>query len=495
MARKRNFLPEEHPEIFRPENSAAASRATKRGELRRLARGLYTWNLDEDPEQLVRRRWMDVAALYYPDAVVVDRSAVEGQPAPDGSLFLDVGPEHKGNRRLVLPGLSLRPRAGPGALNTDMRFGGLYRSSQTRTALENLRPSRARTGVARTLTRGELEEWLDRLASTRGEKELLRIRDEARGLAEELDLRTEQKKLDQLIGSLLGTRDAELVSEVGRARKAGAPFDRRRLELFSIVRDALAGHVAPARDEFGDPNQVFAFFEAYFSNFIEGTEFEVDEAEEIVFDGAIPEERPADAHDIQGTFSVVTDPKLRRKTPKDQGDLIELLRTLNRRILEGRPETDPGIFKQKPNRAGNTVFVQPDLVEGTLREGWTYYETLESGFARAVFAMFLVTEVHPFADGNGRVARALMNQEFSAAEQCRVLIPLSFRSDYLGALRAMSRRSEPEPLVRMVDRAQRWSSLIDWSTRETARAQLEETNALVAPEESEEGGVLLRDPS
>ena len=30
------------------------------------------------------------------------------------------------------------------------------------------------------------------------------------------------------------------------------------------------------------------FFEAYFSNFIEGTEFAVDEAAEIVFKGHIP---------------------------------------------------------------------------------------------------------------------------------------------------------------------------------------------------------------
>ena len=40
------------------------------------------------------------------------------------------------------------------------------------------------------------------------------------------------------------------------------------------------------------------FFESYFSNFIEGTEFEVDEALAIVFEGRIPKDRPADAHDV-----------------------------------------------------------------------------------------------------------------------------------------------------------------------------------------------------
>src|SRR3546814_6364556 len=42
--------------------------------------------------------------------------------------------------------------------------------------------------------------------------------------------------------------------------------------------------------------------EAYFSNFIEGTEFAIGEAVEIVFEGRIPENRPADGHDVLGTY-------------------------------------------------------------------------------------------------------------------------------------------------------------------------------------------------
>jgi predicted transcriptional regulator of viral defense system len=75
---KSDFLNE--PEVFRPANPAAASRAARRGELRRLARGLYTANLDEIAERIVLRNWIDVAALHFPGAVIVDRSAVEGRP-------------------------------------------------------------------------------------------------------------------------------------------------------------------------------------------------------------------------------------------------------------------------------------------------------------------------------------------------------------------------------------------------------------------------------
>jgi Fic/DOC family len=495
MSPKQDFL--DQPEVFRVSDAdaAAASRALRRGELRRLARGLYTWNLDEPPERLLRRRWMDVAALYFPGAVLVDRSAVEAKPAADGSLFLDSGPRPANPSPVRLPGLALRPRAGPGRVEGDMEYGPLYRSGNARTALDNVRPSRARAGVARTLAAAELEEWLERIARNRGEDDLLRIRDEAREIAPILGADDEQRRLDDLIASLLGTGDTRLSTPAARGRGRRRPFDAARVGRFETLHGALAGLLPEGRPEPADPNRVFAFFEAYFSNFIEGTEFEVEEAEEIVFEGVIPEQRPGDAHDVLGTFRVVTEAALRARVPEDADGFAALIRELNRNILEGRPEMAPGEWKQRPNRAGGTSFVAPELVPGTLEEAWRFYETLSAGLARGVFALFAVSEIHPFADGNGRVSRALLNAELSAAGECRVVIPLSYRADYLGALRAMSRQANPEPLLRMADRAQRWASLVDWSEMEPTVRQLNATNALVPPDEAEEAGVVLLDPS
>lgn len=74
------------------------------------------------------------------------------------------------------------------------------------------------------------------------------------------------------------------------------------------------------------------------------------------------------------------------------------------------------------------------------------------------------------------------------------LIPLCFRSDCPGALRALSRQGNREPLIRAIERAQRWTSLVDWSTMDATLAQLRETNALIPPDEAEESGLILRDP-
>lgn len=48
--------------------------------------------------------------------------------------------------------------------------------------------------------------------------------------------------------------------------------------------------------------------------------------------------------------------------------------------------------------------------------------SLVDPFARAVYVMFLVTEVHPFTDGNGRVALVQMNAELVAASQVPIVI-------------------------------------------------------------------------
>ena len=483
------------PEIFRPDDAKWASRATKNGQIRRLARGLYTSNLDEPAEQLVRRRWYDVAAIYFPKSVIADRSAVLAGPAADGSLFLDVGPRAATPRAVALPGLTLRPRRGPGPVDGDAEFVALHISSPARALLDNLRPSRARSGVPRTLRREELEEHLDRIARIRGAQALNELRDQARQIAPALDANQQLNELDNLVGTLLGTRDSDLRTPAAKARAAGLAYDTERLHRFELLRAELAAQDFAQRAAPADPQRLFAFFEAYFSNWIEGTRFEVDEAEEIVFQGRMPAQRPADAHDVKGTFDAITDPALGSRPPTDPDSLESYLREAHSRIMGGRPEIEPGHYKQAPNRAGMTYFVHPELVKGTLREGFTAYQTLPAGLPKAIYGMFLVAEVHPFADGNGRVARTLMNAELSAAGLCRVIVPSCYRDEYMSALRALSQNDNPTPLWRTIDRLQRWGSLMTWTDHARVLELMRQTNALATPESVRELNLHLLDPA
>jgi Fic family protein len=249
--------------------------------------------------------------------------------------------------------------------------------------------------------------------------------------------------------------------------------------------------VRPVVDQDAPRHRFLPFFEAYFSNFIEGTEFAVEEAREIVFEHVIPPDRPEDAHDIMGTYRLVSDRAEMSRVPADASDLVALLKSRHRVLLEGRPDRQPGVFKSTANRAGSVEFVAPTLVEGTLHEGFHLYRRLTYPFARAAFLMFLVSEVHPFSDGNGRIARVMMNAELVHASEQRIIIPQVYRANYLMALRALTVNSRPEALISTLDFAQRYVAALDYSSFEGARETLEQTNAFRDPAEADAAGVRL----
>lgn len=475
--------------------SREVSRAVKAGKLRKIASRLYTRNLTDKPEAVIRRNLWNIVAGYFPGALIADRTALENAPAEDGSVCLVA---ERGND-VELPGLVLRPRRGKGPLPTDRPFiAGLFLSSTARAYLENMRASRARGGtVARTLPRRQIEERLDTLIRRSGEDAAKRLRDEVRALAPALDLTDEALALDALIGTLLDTREAQLSAPTALARRKGRPYDPDRLALFQTLHAALRNHppiarIAPARG--AEAAATLAFFEAYFSNFIEGTEFAVEEAADICFRGVIPNERPEDAHDVLGTWRIVSDTEEMHRTPQDRAALVRLLRARHAAIMERRPDKRPGEFKLAENRAGSTVFVAPDLVDGTLDQGFDLSRSLETPFQRAVFAMFLVAEIHPFADGNGRTARIMMNAELVTAGEERIVVPTVYRSHYLSALKALSQNGRTEPLIRMLDFAQKWTAAIDWRTVEETRRELDACNAFLDPAVADEEGKRLRMP-
>ena len=146
-----------------------------------------------------------------------------------------------------------------------------------------------------------------------------------RALAPQLDLESELDALDPLMGAVLGTRRVRATSARLRARQKGYPYDPNRVELFETLFEALertAPVVRPVLDLNAPRYRFLPFFEAYFSNFIEGTEFAVEEAREIVFEGVIPPARPEDAHDVMGTYRLVSDRTEMSRLPVDASDMV-----------------------------------------------------------------------------------------------------------------------------------------------------------------------------
>ncbi|MBW7893694.1 MAG: Fic family protein [Opitutaceae bacterium] len=341
--------------------------------------------------------------------------------------------------------------------------GKLRLSSRARALLENMQPSRGAKG--KCLPRDKVEGILEKICRLHGEAELNRLRDEASALAKALGMAGEFTALNGLFSAILGTGDAKaLGTAVARARAAQTPYDPDRIELFTKLAGALNAEVLPRLAEPTMSTDVWrnrAFFEAYFSNYIEGTEFEVDEAREIVFQQKIPEARPKDAHDIVGTFQLIEDRVEAGLVAETYDDFIALLLHRHRVLMSARPEEHPGLFKEKPNRAGSTHFVAPDLVRGTFKQGFDLARSFTEGFARALYFMFLVAEIHPFEDGNGRIARIFLNAELTRAGLSRIIVPTVLRDDYILALKGLSNNSLTEPFIQVMAKAQAFTASVN----------------------------------
>jgi hypothetical protein len=485
------------PEVFvsSTDISAQVSQAVSDGKLKKLASRLYTKNFVDDPDVIVKRNWYHLLKEYYPDALIADRTALENRPSEDGSVFIISDKK----RNTDLPGIIFNPRKGHGPLESDLSFiNDLYITSEPRSLLENMRPSRARnSSVSRTLSREEMEVRLDKLFRLKGDDYVNQIRDKARDIAKELDMTDEFRQLDDLIGSLQGTRESELKTTVAKARRGEEPFDPDRATLFLKLFEDLKKIAPDSRSASSlsqDERTNLSFFEAYFSNFIEGTEFEVSEAADIVFQNAIPTERPDDAHDVLGTFRLVSNYYEMNQLPADFDEFITKLKYRHAEIMAARKEKNPGQFKTRINVAGSTQFVHPDLVKGTLRKGFEIYRALEYSFHKAVYMMFLVSEVHPFADGNGRLARIMMNAELVSVQDQKIVIPIVYRNNYLAVLKALTNHQNSTPLIRTLDFAQKFTHSIDWSDFDLARDQLDTCHAFLDPNEADREGIRLRLP-
>ncbi len=469
-------------------NSQRVQRQVKSGELRKLAPRVYTSNFSDSDELIVKRNLYLILGHLFTGALFSHRTALEGKPTTSGEIFLT----SSYSRRVSLPGITVRLMKGPEPQKDDMPFHGMYMSSQPRAFLENLQISRERSSTPKTLTKAQVEDRLERICKIRGEDALNQFRDKARKLAPALGMEREFLKLDKIIGAILRTKPAdELSSELAKARSEGAPYDADRVELFNELFSSLVATDLPSRKEpdlHEQQVQTLAFFEAYFSNFIEGTEFEIEEAHEIVFENLIPPERPDDAHDILGTYRVVSNRQDMRREAASFDDFVAWMKAQHFTIMESRPEKRPGEFKEKPNRAGSTVFVEPELVCGTLRQGFELARATEPGLARAIFLMFLVAEVHPFEDGNGRIARVMMNAELLRAGLHPVIIPIVYRNDYIRGLKQLTHSKRSAALIRMIDFAQRFVSELPFSSYEETLSVLTECHAF---RDVDEGHLLL----
>lgn len=434
----------------------------QKGKLRSIAPRVYTTNLLDTPERIIRNNLLDILGWRFKNGILSHKSALLLKPTEQGSIYIN-----SDTTRVIkdYPGITVFVNKGMGPIESDIKLGdtGLFAASEERWLLECMQPTRTnKSGENKSFDISFIEKRLENKLQMAGEVRFNQFRDSIKIISEKLGYQNEFTILNKIFSALLNTHSSEiLTTDLARARAAGIPYDDKRIRLFEILYDKLANMAfepVPAIYPTEQSHYNFAFFEGYFSNFIEGTTFTFEEAKSIVETGVSLPKRIEDSHDILGTYKIISNRNEMRKVPLSENEFLNILRDRHAILLAGRPDCSPGIFKQMNNRAGMTEFVDYNLVEGTLRKGFQIYSNLREPQAKAIFMMFMCSETHPFTDGNGRLSRIMMNAELSIANETRIVVPTAYREDYIMSLRKLSRQNNPDAFVDVFIKLQKFSA-------------------------------------
>ncbi|SDF02463.1 Fic/DOC family protein [Pricia antarctica] len=480
--------------IYGSPDSVTSRRISKwedEGIVRKIAPRIYTSNLQETPAAIIRRNLFPILGNLYPQAILSHRSAFEFAPTANDQIFVT----YKYTKKIQLPGITIRFMEGSKAIEGDTSFSGaLMVSQRERALLENLQVSRQTGADSKTLAYPQIEEKLEKIVRVNGEAELNQVRDRARDISKELGMEKEFEKLNKIISALLTIRPAkELKSPLATARAIGNPFDPARIQLFELLFRELKQQEFRYREEQNTSTEAyrnFGFYESYFSNYIEGTVFEINEAKQVIATQQPLPARNEDSHDVLGTYQLVSNKREMKIVSYSAENFLEILQYRHAILLSARTDKKPGKFKDKNNQAGYTSFVDMELVRGTLLQSFDFYKALTHPFAKAAYMMFVVSEVHPFLDGNGRIARVMMNAELSTADQTKIIVPTVYREDYLGGLRRLTTDNDPKVYIRMLERAQAFSHTLLGNDMEAMEVVLRASKAFT---ESNEGVLKIVD--
>jgi len=475
------------PTLIFPQNSTDAKRLAKavsKGELKRIRKGIYTDADWGEIPQLLTDKWYEVVTYLYPDAIASHATAALLRPQ-NKVVHITAGVKIR-KKVSISDALIIEVHPGDVTALTQPFMPTLFRSAPSRYLLENLQIAHSDVDAPRALGRKWVEAELCKILERNGEAELNHIRDEAREYSSSANLSNEFNLLDNIIGALLSTRPVEtLATPVAIAIAKQKPFDQNRIILFEAFAAYLNQCELPTKGYIYNNAswRNLSFYESYFSNYIEGTEFEIDEAEKIVFEKREIQNRHQDSHDVLSVFDVVHDYTEMSTVPDTAEELMLLLKQRHALIMHARPDKRPGELKEKTNKAGDTLFVLPENVEGTLTQAFPLYQQLAPGISRAMFMQFLIAECHPFDDGNGRLARIMMNAELVSAEQYKIILPTVHRDSYLNGLRQATRSGRFRTITKVFADLQAYTATIPWEDYGEARATLESHYADKLPDE------------
>ena len=136
--------------------------------------------------------------------------------------------------------------------------------------------------------------------------------------------------------------------------------------------------------------------------------------------------------------------KAKANQPLDEEILKDIHEMLVKDIFQG------GVYRNVNIQIKGGMHQPPDYVKVYDRMN-KYFQTLEQykndPIEKAVFAHASLAKIHPFLDGNGRLARLVMNYILIQNNYLPISIPIDLRSQYIKHLETFKVEKELKPLV------------------------------------------------
>ena len=184
----------------------------------------------------------------------------------------------------------------------------------------------------------------------------------------------------------------------------------------------------------------------YTSNAIEGNTLTLRETAEVIEHGITVAGKTLREHleAVDHYNAVLWMRELASKTrPLDESTVRELHRRI---VFRSQPEIG-GIYSTLPRRIAGSPVVFPNAVKipGLMKEYGEWLAKAEPEPAAGFDAHFRLVAIHPFADGNGRTARLLMNLLLLRGGYPPVAVRPENRKLYLDTLEHASMREDLKP--------------------------------------------------
>jgi len=271
------------------------------------------------------------------------------------------------------------------------------------------------------------------------------------------------------------TDPLEAAPAAAPAPRSTSPIVARLHTLWATSRDAVLAELPRApglpRDRAGYLRRIDDTYrlDAYHSLSIEGYQVTPELVQRVASGGWDPDEQPADRDNAnalaaRGYWLAFRRAREAVRRILDSAGDIELLRSAHRDWYREMfsPHVAAGIFdasllagyRTHPVYLRGSRHVPPrsEVLREAMPALFDLIEAEPAPAVRAVLGHWLLGYIHPFPDGNGRIARLLMNTLLAGGGYPWTVIRVDDRAEYLAALETASVASDVRPFAKFIAR-------------------------------------------